>query len=182
MSSNQDKSPRPVTLKYPLNWVNWGLTEQAKSLRFVKDDQGNLWCTPSLIVSVDPITGLIAPVNYSPNTFKGNTTAAAGSTTIWTPTTGTKFRLMGGLITITKDAAAAAAFNVTFLDGAAAIFKISISGAALVATGNVIVIPFSFPSNGYLSLAADNLFTMFLSSALTAGELSISCWGTEEAP
>lgn len=107
-------------------------------------------------------------------------TCTAGANTIWDPAAGTRFRLMGGLITVSKDAATAAQEYITLLDGAAVFMTFTISGAALVATGNVIVIPFSFPLNGYLSTTADNILGLTLATDFTAGNCNINVWGIEE--
>lgn len=106
---------------------------------------------------------------------------AAGSTTIWTPTAGKRFRLMGLIITLSKDAACAGAEIINILDGGTTIMAFNISSAALVATGNEIVIgPINFPANGYLSTAVNNLLRLNLGGALTAGSCAVNAWGCEE--
>jgi hypothetical protein len=127
------------------------------------------------------LNGLNLEPQRTPTTWKAvRNITAAGTTDVWTPVAGKKFRLMGGIITLSKDAAAAALEYISLQDQAATFFYADISSAALVATGNVIVIPFSFPANGYLSAAINNVFRVNLQVALTAGTLAISVWGTEE--
>jgi hypothetical protein len=105
---------------------------------------------------------------------------AIGDTALWTPTTGRKFRLMAGIIALSKEAACAGAFNVQLLDGAGVFFRIDICNAALVATGQVILIPFNFGPNGYLSTAVNNVLNLTFNAALSAGAGSAVVWGTEE--
>jgi hypothetical protein len=109
---------------------------------------------------------------------------AAGLSTVWTPGAGKKFRLMAGVITLTKDTACAGALWVALVDnvdGAGTrIVRFEISGAALVATGQVIVLPFTIPGNGILSSTVNNVLALNLGGALTAGLCSVTVWGTEE--
>lgn len=126
-----------------------------------------------------PVTGL-SEQQRTPDTFKTMATATAGSVEIWSPTAGTRFRLMGGVITLSKEAACAGAFYVTLQDEGASFMRFTVSAAALVATGNVVVIPIILPGNGYLSTAINNDLDIFLNGALTAGEIAVSVWGTEE--
>jgi hypothetical protein len=105
---------------------------------------------------------------------------AAGNTAFWTPAAGKKFRLLGGILTISKEAACAGAQYIMLLDAAGWIMRFDISNAALVATGNVIVIPFNLPRNGYLSTAANNVLNLKLNGAFTAGSCALVTWGTEE--
>jgi hypothetical protein len=117
----------------------------------------------------------------TPNKFKNiEGTTASGANTIWTPAGGKKFRLMGGIIVLSKDAACAGAEFIQLRDGGTQFFVIDISLGALVAIGACTIIPFNFPGNGYLSTAADNVLALYLNGTLTAGNVSISCWGTEE--
>ena len=116
----------------------------------------------------------------TPTLFKVASANAAGDNTVWTPAGGKKFRLLGFILTISKDAACAGAQHIDFYDGASRIMFFDISSAALVATGNEIVIPINFGGNGYLSIAADNLFKVNLNGAFTTGMCTVNAWGTEE--
>jgi hypothetical protein len=126
------------------------------------------------------VTGL-GEVQRTPTCFKSLPATAAGTTAIWTPPSAKKFRLMGGILTLSKEAACAANFLINFLDNAVDMkLYFTISTGALVAIGNVVLIPFSFPGNGYLSVLAGNALNVNLSGALTAGNLYVTVWGTEE--
>jgi hypothetical protein len=104
----------------------------------------------------------------------------SGAQTVWTPTAGKRFRLLGGIITVSKDAACAGALILALYDSATQFTSYIVSHAALVAIGNVVLIPISFKGNGYLSSAINNVLNVNFSGALTAGGISISVWGTEE--
>lgn len=105
---------------------------------------------------------------------------AAGSTAVWTPAGGKRFRLMGGSISLSKDAACAGAESIALLDNVTTIAAWTISLGALVAIGAVTIIPFMFTQNGYLSTAINQTLNVSLNGALTAGNCSVSVWGTEE--
>jgi len=119
-------------------------------------------------------------VQRTPTVHKYVTTASAGSTALWTPNAGKRVRILGGIISISKEAACAGAENVAISDVAAVIVKIDLSAAALVATGNVIIASFTLPGNGYLCALADTSVNVVLNGALTAGTAGVTVWGCEE--
>jgi hypothetical protein len=101
-----------------------------------------------------------------PNTYKDQSTVAIGTiATVWTPTSGKKFRLMGGSISVS------AAGSVLFEDnsGGNTIFR---TPKLAVDT----VYNFDIPG-GKLSAAANNVLKATLS---TTGNLIGTIWGTEE--
>jgi hypothetical protein len=130
---------------------------------------------------VNNVTG-IPEVQRTPNQFRNGLATAAGYSALWNPTAGKKFRLLGGVLTLSKEAACAGAFTFSICDSAttAQIVVVGVSTAALVAMGQVVVIPFTISANGYLSLVINNVLQMSLSGALTAGQVTCSVWGTEE--
>jgi len=120
----------------------------------------------------------------TPNVFKTVTVTAAGSTAVWTPAAGKKFRLMGYSISVTGNAVQAVAgnFEAVFLDAAADIGQGDseyVPAAALNAFGSSKTGAVNL-GNGHLSAAANNILNISLSAALTAGEVRINVWGTEE--
>lgn len=120
----------------------------------------------------------------TPNVFKTAVVTAAGSTAVWTPAAGKKFRLMGYSIEITGNAIQAAAgnFEITLLDAAAAIgigSSLYVPAVALNVFGSNALNPINI-GNGYLSALANNVLNVNLSNALTAGEIRVNVWGTEE--
>ena len=118
----------------------------------------------------------------TPNVFKTVSTAAAGNTALWTPAAGLKFRLMRVHMSITSNAAAAAAAVLLsqLLDGAT---FFGISDNNYIPLAGVIQQHQNFVfdlGNGYLSAAANNVLNINLSFALTAGILDVTVAGTEE--
>jgi hypothetical protein len=117
----------------------------------------------------------------TPTTFKYiSGINAVGPTHIWTPAGGKKFRLLGGIICLSKDAACAGALVIKLFEEAVQFMTFDISLAALVAIGNVVIIPIVLPANGYFSTVADRHLDLLLTGALTAGSISVNVWGTEE--
>lgn len=121
----------------------------------------------------------------TPNIFKTVTVTAAGTTAIWIPSaTFLSFRLMGYSLTITGNATQTTAgnFEAVFLDGTTAI---GIGASAFVPSVALNVFGFNELNpinigNGYLSALAGNALNISLSAALTAGEIRVNVWGTEE--
>jgi hypothetical protein len=107
------------------------------------------------------------------------TTVAA--TAVWTPAAGKKFRLMGYVICPDAGMGVAGIELITFLDSAAAITiahqtYLPIAGSIQHQTPIVVALP----GNGYLSSAANNVLNVTLTTAVTAGAVSIFVYGTEE--
>lgn len=103
----------------------------------------------------------------TPNVFKDINAVAIGSiATIWTPTTGKKFRLMGGVFSVS------AAVNILLEDHTAGFFIFRIP-VMLVNT------PFAFTlgGNGYLALSINNLLK---ATGSGAANLTGTVYGTEE--
>jgi hypothetical protein len=99
----------------------------------------------------------------------------------WDPAAGKKVRLMGFHIQFAGVAMAAATLNhIHILDNAAEVAFFDFwcpLAASATKTENITVI---LPGNGYLSVAADNIFSVSFNAAVTQGEVSITAWGTEE--
>lgn len=102
----------------------------------------------------------------TPNVFKVVALAAAtAETTIWTPTSGKKFRLMGFILTC------GAASTLTFKDNT--------TGTTIFAARGATDTPISPAAmgNGILSAAANNVLTVTRGTSCT---LDGVVWGTEE--
>lgn len=113
--------------------------------------------------------------------------AAAATGAIWTPAAGKRFRLLGFSILATANAACATNdLKLDLRDSVAGNFIASFPFFAptVGVTANpgtlIIAIPHSFGANGYLSSAINNVLTLNLSVALTAGTIRVNAWGTEE--
>lgn len=106
-----------------------------------------------------------------PNVFKDVNAVAIGSiTTLWTPTTGKKFRLMGGAIS------ASAAVSVLFEDNSAGAGNFIFRTPKLLADT-----PFIFvvgDGNGFLSAAVNNVLK---ATGSGAANLTGTLWGCEES-
>jgi hypothetical protein len=90
--------------------------------------------------------------------------AGTAETTIWTPTTGKKFRLMGFLLTV------GAASTLTFKDNT--------SGTTIFAARGTTDTPIAVVlGNGILSAAANNVLTVTRGTSATLDGVA---WGTEE--
>jgi hypothetical protein len=167
-----------VIINIPHNWTSDKLSESIKSLIFKinKDNEAEAQF-------VVPVYANTNEAQVTPTKFVQSTGNQAAAVTVWTPAAGKKFRVLGGVIMLTKDAAAAQIVSFLLYDGAntVPIFAADISAAALVAIGSETVIPFNFGGNGYLSIAANNALNLQIGAGvLTAGYYSISVWGTEE--
>lgn len=91
----------------------------------------------------------------------------SAETTLWTPAAGTKFRLMGGLVSVTG-----AAGSVVFKDGN--------GGATIFSIPNAVVgtaLPFNL-GDGILSGAANNLRALGAALQILNGTI----WGREVLP
>lgn len=118
-------------------------------------------------------------------TFK-TVSGAASNTTIWTPATGKKFRLMGGVITIPSNAAISGGgvvVTVSLFDGGNGIgiaWDIFVPTSAVTTTTGDTIISFTLPGNGYLSSAINNALILNASATLTTSAIRASAWGCEE--
>lgn len=108
---------------------------------------------------------------------------AAGSTAVWTPAAGKKFRLMAFEVNVGTDASLAAAGTQTIrlLDGATRIWGVQLQMQAAVSTGvtaesHVVVLP----GNGYLSSAANNVLNGNLNTVMNTGSITFNVYGLEE--
>jgi hypothetical protein len=119
----------------------------------------------------------------TPHVFKTAQVTAAGSTPVWTPTGGTKFRLMRYQIVLTDNAAANqnGVVTLTFFDAAT---NLSVSHdfyiPAAPGTGSQYIGPWVDLGNGIISAAANNVLNASLSTPLIQGNFRINVCGTEE--
>lgn len=117
--------------------------------------------------------------------FKTVTATAAGSTTLWTPAAGKKFRLMRFRIETTADVASSggAEIDAIFYDNLTALNMAHsfYAPAAAVTTGyGSIGTPWVDLGNGILSSGINSPLMINLSAALTSGKVRVIAVGTEE--
>ena len=118
----------------------------------------------------------------TPTNFNSGKFTAAGSSVLWTPAAGKKFRLMRFQVDVTGGVTAAAAgdLDIVCYDGATAT-PIALSAyIPATVTGNSWSSGWIDLANGVLSVAADNVLSINLSFALTAGVVRVTVAGTEE--
>lgn len=126
---------------------------------------------------IDNGDGTVSPLMYalmlaSPlglaDVFKQiNAVLISSETAVWTPASGKKFRLMGGLLSVTGAAA-----NVSLKDG--------IGGSTvwtLPSVGLSTLIPLTVPGTGILSGTANNVLT---ATGIALTVLNGVVWGREE--
>lgn len=122
---------------------------------------------------------------YTPSKFHSAQANANGSTALWTPTAGTRFRLMKYMIGVTEDAKQAVAgdFLITLLDGASDIgqqHSVYVPAASLISSGELYTSPWIDLGNGILSASANNVLNIHLPVALTAGQVWAIACGIEQ--
>lgn len=109
--------------------------------------------------------------------------AATGTTDVWTPAAGKKFRLMGYMIHFSGTAAAAGLRTFSIQEetlGAIGMDTGTLAPAAGTGAENS-VITVNLPGNGYLATTVDKKLQVVTgTTAYTAGVDYISVWGTEE--
>jgi hypothetical protein len=103
----------------------------------------------------------------------------AGRANLWVPAAGKTIRLMGCCVSFGGSTLGAAGrAMVSFYDDVTRIVAFS---TGLNTT--VVQAPFffvNFPGNGYLMHDLDWILETDLTTNLAAGQISVSCWGTEE--
>lgn len=122
----------------------------------------------------------------TPGTFKTLAATASGSTALWTPTTGKKFRLQRYKIVVTSNAslAAGAVLTIDLLDAAGALGQTHSVWVPTVAvtTGAPPLYDSGWVDlgNGQFSALANNVLNVNLSAALVTGVCRVIACGTEE--
>ena len=120
----------------------------------------------------------------TPKVFKTATASSSGNTSVWTPTSGKKFRLMGLDFQLSENSTlgSGAVINIQFQDGTnpiGPVFSPFIPATPITGIGAEVTSMYSL-GNGILSALANNTLNINLSSALTAGSVRVNAWGTEE--
>lgn len=110
----------------------------------------------------------------TPSASKSVAATAAGNTALWTPTTGTKFRLLRYCVEVTGNASQAVAgvITITLFDGAAGVtgqvHSVFVPGAA-AAGAALFTSPWVDLGNGFISVLVNNVLNINLSAALATG-------------
>jgi hypothetical protein len=96
-------------------------------------------------------------------------------TTLWTPTAGLRFRLKKLIISVNGTLAGGTFLSV--LDG---VTNIGLALAIIPGgTANTQIISIDFPDDGYLSIADNNVLSVYLSVLLTTGNVIFTSMGYE---
>lgn len=152
------------------------------NIPFTKGEDGTnepvtQFVTP-LDITTDPMTYTM-PVRIilpTPDTFKTVNAFNIGSTALWTPAAGKRFRVMGYTFTLPSTATSAAGTTITLVDGATPFISLINMGT----TTGALAASVSITGNGYLSTTVNNVLNINCSATLTAGAIVVSVWGTEE--
>lgn len=130
---------------------------------------------------------LTAEQQRTPTSFKTTGLAPAGgaTATVWTPTAGKRFRLMGFIATAPMNAAGATnEIDLNLTDsggGTIATWRVFVPTTPVTTTpGNLVIAKLIIPGNGYLAAAVSSPLTASVSAILTNGTLRFIAWGCEE--
>lgn len=122
----------------------------------------------SLIQSLMPSILLTALDTDSPSVFKSiNGVLISSEASVWTPTSGKKFRLLGGYLTVAGGAGA-----ILFKDGVAGSTILTLPAVAIGVT-----VPIALPGRGKISSTINNVLTL---TGVALMVVSGVLWGTEE--
>jgi hypothetical protein len=135
---------------------------------------------------LDPVTNAVRSLPVTPTTFKTALATASGSTALWTPASGKKFRIMRFMIEVSANTSATtgAVVHVTLLDANTptnlthSLF--APTSAVTTTAGNALVTPWIDLGQGILSATANNVLNISLSAALATGTCRVLVCGTEE--
>jgi hypothetical protein len=122
----------------------------------------------------------------SPSIFKTVQATASGNTTVWTPTSGKKFRLLKLFVEVTDNAslASGAVLTINFQDATTSInisFDVFVPTTAVTTVvGDGLEQELDLGNFGILSAAANNVLNVNLSAALATGNCRVIAMGTEE--
>lgn len=103
-----------------------------------------------------------------------------GTTAVWTPAAGKKFRLMGYAVSVAATLAAAAPVLIKFQDGAGAIIlQLQVSVQTALGQDSQ---PSQRLGDGILSALANNALNIVTNNAaaFVTGGIAVNVWGTEE--
>ena len=121
----------------------------------------------------------------TPTIFKTAQATASGNTALWTPAGGKKFRLMRFKVQVTDNSATSggAVISIGLQDSTtdlALTHDVWLPSAGLTGAINGWDSGWIDLGNGKLSAAANNVLNINLSAALSAGNVRVTCCGTEE--
>jgi hypothetical protein len=125
----------------------------------------------------------------TPSVFKTATANASGDTALWTPAAGKRFRLMRFIVQVPANVgfAARGVLTIKLRDGTTDLnltFDVWLGQTAPVETASSEQPNFDTGwidiGEGILSAAANNVLNINLSAALGAGNVRVTCCGTEE--
>jgi len=145
--------------------------------------------------AIDPALFTPAPLNISvlsafngatfdrvrvANVFKTVLATALGLTTVWTPTAGKSFRLMGYTISVAGTLAATGVELIKLVDNVVGNLISQHQATVTITTPTGDTQIGASLNNGFLSAAANNVLKVNLSAAMLTGGVVVNVWGTEE--
>lgn len=112
--------------------------------------------------------------------FRSAVATAAGNTAVWTPTAGTRFRLMAWRLSVAGTLAAAGTQVLQLRDGATTVIARAGANVAQTLPSGDTQIGEDYGAFGQLSSTIDNVLNLNLGTAMATGAVYIDVWGTEE--
>ncbi|MGD0645911.1 MAG: hypothetical protein ABSA75_13475 [Candidatus Bathyarchaeia archaeon] len=137
---------------------------------------------PLPIGVINTVSGL-TEIPRTPTWYANAQCTTVAATVLKAATAGKKHRVLGGVIVCGAGMGAAGIELINILDVAADIgldFATYLPIAATLSGIGVSVIPFDLKPNGYLCAAVNTAINVTLGTAITAGTISVTLWGTDE--
>lgn len=108
---------------------------------------------------------------------------SAATHDLWTPSTGKKFRVKGGLISIHGNGSGAGHETITLIEETLGSIGLAVHCWLVTSNLSTESTIFQFPfdlGDGYLATTADKKLQYSIGKALAMGKVTVIVWGTEE--
>ena len=177
----------PVTGKFQLPIILTDGTTPTSAAEISVMGNANIGSSGSKLLRTGALMAFsnVASTNYeqarTPTIFKNAAPAAAPATTdVWTPAGGKKFRLMGGVISMSGSIAAVALRTLKLIEETAGTVIVELH-LDIPVTGGSVAVNFTIPGNGFLASTVDKkLQAVTAGGTYVTGTDAVSVWGTEE--
>lgn len=114
------------------------------------------------------------------NVFKSVAATAIGNTTVWTPQSGKRFRLLAWRLSVAGTLAADGTQVIQLRDGGVTILSRSGANVAAALPSGDTQIGADYGGEGILGSAPNSTLVINLGTAMASGAVYIDVWGTEE--